>query len=50
MGISEHAVKEALAGKTPSIYRGPSSFDPISHAREHSRVNRAVARIMETQR
>jgi hypothetical protein len=50
MGISEYAVQQVFAGKTPNIYRAASDFDPIRFAREHNETTARIRALMEAPR
>lgn len=51
MGISEYAVQQAIAGKTPNLYAGSNGTEAlIAYGREHCPTNQRIRAIMETPR
>lgn len=45
MGVSEYAVQQAIAGKTPNIYAGSGTDALIAHAR-NCRTNQRIKELM----
>lgn len=49
LNVSEYAVQQAIAGKTPNLYAGSGSDALIAHA-QTCRTNQRIRAIMETPR
>lgn len=51
MGISEYAVQQAIAGKTPNLYAGSDGTSAlIAYGRQHCPTNQRIRAIMEKPR
>lgn len=42
VGVSVYAVQQAIAGRTPNLYRGTGAIDPIEYARAACRAQIAA--------
>lgn len=47
LGVSKYAVQQAIAGRTPNLYRGSNGIDPIAFAHEHNRTSARIRAVME---